>query len=213
MTARHIFTPIAAIATFAALALPTGASAAGAKDRDHDHMPDRWEQSHQLNTHRNDAKKDSDHDGLRNLAEFRAQTDPRDADTDNDGIKDGKEQAGTITSFAGGVLTITLFDNSTISGTVDNRTEIDCAPAPATTPPAVATPAPAAPRNADDGDDESSDDQGGQDDGDRNDGPHGDEGDDESNCTTADLKPGARVDEAVLSATSTGRTFQKVELG
>ena len=41
---------------------------------------------------------------------------PSKADTDGDGIKDSDENAGTVTSFENGVLTITLFDGGTLSG-------------------------------------------------------------------------------------------------
>jgi hypothetical protein len=79
---------VGAVVAFAVLALPAGAMA---RDRDHDKMNDRWEARHGLNTHRNDAKGDLDKDGLKNLGEFRARTNPRDADSDNDGIEDGDE--------------------------------------------------------------------------------------------------------------------------
>ena len=94
------------VAATIALALP---AVAAAKDRDHDHMPDRWEAKYGLNTHKNDARGDKDRDGLRNLAEYRAHTNPRKADTDGDGIEDGAEHAGKVASFTGGVLTIDLF--------------------------------------------------------------------------------------------------------
>src|SRR3954449_7557452 len=61
------------------------------RDRDHDKMPDRWEQAHGLSTKRNDAKKDLDKDGVVNLREFKLGTDPRKADTDGDGLTDGQE--------------------------------------------------------------------------------------------------------------------------
>ena len=88
-TSRTIVT---AVCAFALLAVPAAASATP-RDRDHDGMPTRWERSHHLNPNRNDAAKDPDRDGLRNLAEFRSHTDPRDADTDNDGVNDANEDA------------------------------------------------------------------------------------------------------------------------
>ena len=83
---------------------------------------------------------------------------PRDADTDNDGIQDGKEKAGQVVSFTGGVLIVHLFNGDDVKGTVDDNTEIECEDAAPTT-----TTAPAA-RAADDGpgggDDEGDDDHG-----------------------------------------------------
>ena len=53
---------------------------------------------------------------------------PRDADTDNDGVEDGDENAGTIQSFdqETGKLTVALFGGDTISGVVNEGTEIEC---------------------------------------------------------------------------------------
>jgi hypothetical protein len=49
-------------------------------DRDGDGMPDQWELDHGLNPDNpNDASQDADLDGLTNLEEFRAGTDPRNA--------------------------------------------------------------------------------------------------------------------------------------
>jgi hypothetical protein len=75
------------------LALPSSALAAqrSSKDRDHDHMPDKWEQKYGLDTHRNDAKADKDHDGLSNLAEYRVGSNPRKVDSDGDGVSDNWE--------------------------------------------------------------------------------------------------------------------------
>ena len=74
----------------ALLAVP-GAAMARSRDRDHDKLPDKWEKKFHLSTHRNSAKGDPDRDGLNNLGEFRAGTNPRDADTDNDGINDAND--------------------------------------------------------------------------------------------------------------------------
>jgi hypothetical protein len=54
-------------------------------------LADRWETSHGLNPRSANAHGDKDHDGLDNRAEFRARTDPRDEDTDGDGMDDGDE--------------------------------------------------------------------------------------------------------------------------
>jgi len=75
--------------------------------------------------------KDADRDGLKNLAEYKAGTNPRKADSDRDGlkdgdeikvgddpldrdsdgdaIKDGAEHAGTVTAVDGDTVTITQF--------------------------------------------------------------------------------------------------------
>jgi hypothetical protein len=68
-------------------------SSALAKDRDHDRMPDRWEKKHGLSFHKANARRDKDGDGLSNIGEFKARTDPSDADTDDDCIGDDNEDA------------------------------------------------------------------------------------------------------------------------
>src|SRR6184192_594061 len=60
-------------------------------DRNRDRIPDRWERRYHLSLRVNQARRDQDHDGLTNLGEFESHTNPRDADTDNDGIEDGDE--------------------------------------------------------------------------------------------------------------------------
>src|SRR2546429_9450798 len=101
----------------ALLALPTGAAA---RDRNHDRIPDRWEKAHHLSLKVNQDRRDQDRDGLDNMGEFKAGDNPRDADTDNDGINDGNENAGTIQSFdaSTGRLVINLFGGDTLSGLV-----------------------------------------------------------------------------------------------
>ncbi|MDB6072284.1 MAG: hypothetical protein JWL81_3455 [Verrucomicrobiales bacterium] len=66
---------------------------AGLQDLDGDGLPAWWEQEH----HRKDAPgqgnavQDPDHDGLTDFAEFSNRTDPDNADSDGDGLKDGVE--------------------------------------------------------------------------------------------------------------------------
>ena len=79
-------------------------------DRNRDRIPDRWERRYHLSLRVNQARRDQDHDGLNNRQEFVAGDNPRKADSNNDGTDDAQEGAGTVTSFAGGKLTITLFD-------------------------------------------------------------------------------------------------------
>jgi hypothetical protein len=190
------------------LLFPATGMARSHGDRNRDRIPDRWERAHHLSLKVNQAKRDQDHDGLRNRAEFMAGDDPRDADTDNDGIGDGKEKAGQVVSFTGGVLIVHLFNGDDVKGTVDDNTEIECEDGPETTPTA---------RAADDGDG-GGDDQGeddnrgsGHDQGDDDEGDD-DENDGEPGCDASKLTPGAVVGEAELRATAAGLVFEKIEL-
>jgi hypothetical protein len=212
---------VAAVGALAMLALP---AVAAAKDRNHDHIPDRWEVRHHLSLHRNQARLDQDHDHLRNRAEFLAGDNPRNPDTDNDGIMDGEENAGTIQSFdqETGKLTISLFGGETISGMVDEGDNGEN-------------------EGEDSGDhqgEEAGDDNGeeqgeeaGDDNGENQGEDHGgepgegdqgedhggepgegDQGGNEGNCTTADLTEGAVVKEADLHVSNGQAVFEKVEL-
>ncbi|UJG44068.1 MAG: right-handed parallel beta-helix repeat-containing protein [Candidatus Heimdallarchaeum endolithica] len=60
-------------------------------DLDQDNMPDKWEEENGLNIIIDDSAKDPDNDGLTNLEEYQADTDPFDNDTDRDGLIDGDE--------------------------------------------------------------------------------------------------------------------------
>ena len=70
-----------------------GGTTAMAKDRNHDRIPDRWEKRFHLSLKIDQANRDQDRDKVDNLNEFEEGTNPRDADTDNDGRKDGREDA------------------------------------------------------------------------------------------------------------------------
>jgi hypothetical protein len=72
-------------AAITALALPTGASAKKAKDPSK--LPAQWQHRFGVSS----AKTDPDGDGLTNLTEFRAKTNPKRLDTDRDGIDDDAE--------------------------------------------------------------------------------------------------------------------------
>jgi hypothetical protein len=186
-THRLAATLAAVVALVAILAMP---GTAAAKDRNHDRIPDRWEKRHHLSTRVNQARRDQDRDHLRNRAEFLAGTNPHDSDSDDDGIPDGEEHAGTIQSFdpSTGMLVVSLFGGGSAEGLVSEETEIEC----------------------DDGGggeasaSDSSDDGEGSDDG--------SEGEDGSECTVADLVPGATVDEAELELENGIAAFEKVEL-
>ena len=82
-----------ALALGGLLAAPAGATArTTVVDRDRDAMPDAWEVSNHLDTHRNDAAEDPDHDGVGNVNEWRLHSRAHDSDTDDDGSDDGDER-------------------------------------------------------------------------------------------------------------------------
>jgi hypothetical protein len=64
---------------------------ADTKDSDGDGMSDIFESTYGLNIMLDDSVGDNDRDGLTNLNEFLAGTDPTDSDTDGDGMPDGYE--------------------------------------------------------------------------------------------------------------------------
>jgi hypothetical protein len=197
---------LTAVASMAVLAAPSQA-----KDRNHDRIPDRWERSHHLSLRVNQARRDQDHDGLNNRGEFRAQTDPRDADSDNNGIPDGQEHAGTVATISGDVVTINLFAGGSVTGKVTPQTEVGCD------------------TGGDDngdgtgdhgGDNERSlrhNDEGGNQGNGNNNDDHGqnnggdNEGDTQS-CPPGALKEGAVVQEAELKLTNAGAVFEKIAL-
>jgi hypothetical protein len=213
----------------ALLAMP---GLAAAKDRNHDRIPDRWEKRHNLSLTVNQARHDQDGDHLRNRGEFLAGDNPRDRDSDDDGVMDGSEQAGTIASFdaATGRLVIDLFGTDTVAGFVTDETEIKCEDSSSS---ASVSSEGSGSGEAEPGDDnggegevepgddnggqgeEPGDDNGGDDQGDNsgpgsdNSGP-GDHGD--RICTTAELVPGAVVEEAELKVRNGQATFDEVEL-
>jgi hypothetical protein len=193
---------LAAAALAALLAFAPGAMAHGWRgDRNHDRIPDRWERANHLSLKVNQARRDQDHDGLRNRAEFLAGDNPRRADTDADGIDDGNEKAGQVVSFTDGVLIVHLFNGDDVKGTVDTDTEIECGHG-------------AAAQAADDGpghDGDEGDDHRGRDHGDND---HGDDENDDAqaDCDASALTPGAVVREAELKATAGGLVFREIEL-
>lgn len=226
-----------ALGALALLAMP---GLAAAKDRNHDRIPDRWEKRHHLSLTVNQARKDQDSDHLRNRAEFLAGDNPRDEDSNDDGVMDGEENAGTIASFdmETGKLVINLFGGETLSGLVTEGTEIKCedhSSASASSDGSEAGDDHGGEGQVEPGDDnggegEVGDDHGGQGEeepdndngvdnsgpGSQNSGP-GNAGDDDNegeagNCTTADLVPGAVVQEADLKIANGQATFEEVEL-
>jgi hypothetical protein len=189
---------LTSIASLAALAAPSQA-----RDRNHDRISDRWERSHHLSLRVNQARRDQDHDGLKNRGEFRAQDDPRDADSDNDGVEDGDERAGTITNVTGDTITVTLFGGGTITGKVTAQTEVEC-------------------DTGGDGDgDGSGDDEEGDDghgerslrhEGSNGEGENGDHESDNEACPAGALKLGAIVQEAEVKLSNGIAVFKEIEL-
>lgn len=189
-----------ALVAFAAPAM------ASAKDVNRDRIPDKWEKANKLSLKVDQRKKDQDTDGLRNRGEFLAGTNPRDADTDDDGVTDVEENAGAISAWdsSTGQLTVELYAGGTISGTVTDRTRVECEVADDgdDTPPPV-DPAPASSQR----------DRHGDDDGDEGEHHHGDHHGDEGDlCSVDDLAVGVVVHEAAVEFDSTGATFRKIEI-
>ena len=202
-----------ATACAALLVVTATGSARGNSDRNRDRIPDRWERAHHLSLKVNQAKRDQDHDGLRNRGEFLAGTDPRNNDSDDDGTNDGSEGAGTVTSFTGGVLIVHLFNGDDVKGTVDDQTEIECRTRPMSQPIVVpaARKADEGPGGDDQGDDDGDHHGGGDDDGDRQ---HDQQGDDDQrrDCDATALTTGAIVGEAELKTTAAGLVFRQIEI-
>jgi hypothetical protein len=195
-----------ALGALALLAMP---AMAAAKDHNHDRIPDRWEKRHHLSLTVNQAHRDQDGDHLRNLGEFRAGDNPRDDDSDDDGVLDGEENAGTIASFdtASGELTIDLFGTGTVTGLVTGQTRIKCEDEHS----------PDVSMSSHDGQGEvPGDDNDGVDNsgpGSANSGPSGhDDNGTAANCTVSDLIPGAVVQQAELEIEHGTATFDEVEL-
>jgi hypothetical protein len=220
----------AALGALALLALP---GAAAAKDGNHDRIPDRWERHHDLSTAINQAGRDQDRDHLRNRAEFLADDNPRDRDSDDDGVMDGNENAGTITSFDAttGKLVIGLFNGDPVSGLVTESTRIKCEDEHSPDITALARHGEEEPGDDRGEGEEPGDDNGGEvagdnsgpgNDGEDNSGPgssnsgRGPSGHDDNgsgaNCTTSDLIVGATVEEAELELEHGVATYEEVEL-
>src|SRR3954454_19181092 len=83
---------VAAAGALALMIVAFGGTAV-AKDRNHDHIPDKWEKKFNLSLKVDQSNKDQDRDKVDNLNEFQERTNPRDKDTDNDGRRDGREDA------------------------------------------------------------------------------------------------------------------------
>lgn len=60
-------------------------------DRNHNKIPDKWEKKYHMSLRKNQAKLDFDKDGLSNINEYLAGTNPRVKDTNHNGVRDGLE--------------------------------------------------------------------------------------------------------------------------
>ena len=83
---------VAAAGALALMIVAFGGTAV-AKDRNHDHISDKWEKKFNLSLKVDQSNKDQDRDKVDNLNEFQEGTNPRDKDSDNDGRRDGREDA------------------------------------------------------------------------------------------------------------------------
>ena len=230
MRRTSLVLPIAAMALTLG-ALPGLAHAA--TDRDGDGMADRWEKRYRVSSAngdgdrdrvdnrneyregtsprakdsdgdgRSDGREDRDRDRLSNAAEDATGNDPADRDTDNDGIPDGKEQAGVVSAYENGSLTIELATGGSVTATVTDRTDVDCATeAVAESTPAGATASHRGPGGRD-GDGVAESRSGGIGcDGCR-------EGRDEVECPEGTLAVGAKIHEATLKTTSAGAVWSR----
>lgn len=218
----------AAVLALLIISLPGTASA---KDRNKDRIPDRWERTHELSLKKDQRKLDQDRDGLRNRGEWRAGTDPRDKDSDDDGVTDLKEKAGVISAYDSetGELTLTLYQGGEITGSVTDRTRVECESEDAPADEGV-------------GDDDGTDDQGSGDAFRSDDSGEDDSGDDsedrpgpsgsgrghdehgegrgrghdrhgcDGDCSVADLAEGVEVTEAEVKFTASGKVFKELEI-
>ena len=115
-------------AAILALFVITMPGTASAKDRNKDKIPDRWERTHKLSLKKDQRKLDQDSDGLRNRGEWLSGTNPRDKDSDDDGVTDAKEKAGVISAYDAdtGELTLTLYAGGELTGSVTDETRVQC---------------------------------------------------------------------------------------
>ncbi|MEA2450815.1 MAG: hypothetical protein QOG63_2747 [Thermoleophilaceae bacterium] len=167
-----------------------------------------------------DGAEDADRDHLNNAGEDELGTDPINPDSDGDGVDDGDEGAGTITSFDGTTLTVHVFGGADLVGTVDEATSISCDSGDLwgddqSGDGGASKSVVAADDSSDSTDDFSDDDPDATDDPANNDDSTDDGGDlggDGSDCTAADLTPGAVVRAASVSVDTDGTFFDEVEL-
>jgi hypothetical protein len=114
----------------------------GIGDAEEDYDGDRLDNGSELDARTDPRRRDTDRDGKRdgaedpdgdrltNTAEDRTGHHPRRADSDGDGIRDGDENAGAVKAFDGTTLTIALAVGGTLTGAVDDGTEVGCGEEP-----------------------------------------------------------------------------------
>ena len=214
---------LAIVLALVAVAAPATASA---KDSNRDRIPDRWEKRHKLSLKKDQRKLDQDRDGLKNRGEWKAGTNPRDKDSDEDGTPDGRENAGVIASYDAETqaLTITLYGGGEIAGSVTDQTRVECdsgAEDPGSEIPEGPAPDPSAthggPGGGYSGGDESGDeDESGSEDewGDHQGWGHGPGGHGGCNgdCSLEDLAEGVEILEANVKYTADGAVFTEIEI-
>jgi hypothetical protein len=214
---------IVVVATAAALALtPAGALAHGqAKHHARRHAKHHAKHSHRVHTH---------------VLHFRPSTAAASGTANSTAATTPPSRgAGTVASFDGTTLVITLNDGSTATGIVTSNTQVSC---PSSTQTSIGSDQSSS--SGDDqgdqtsgsGDDQgdqtsgSGDSQGGQptsgsddqsdqsDQGDASDsGDGGDQSSTTGSCSSSDLTQGAAVDEASLKVSSAGESWLEVKLG
>ena len=206
-----IFT--AAVLALFVISLPGTASA---KDSNKDRIPDRWERANKLTLKKDQRKLDQDRDGLRNRGEWLADTNPRDKDSDDDGVSDLKEKAGVISAWDAetGELTLTLYAGGELSGTVDEGTRVKCESGD------VAEEEGTEDGTEEEGSDDAENFRGGPGSSEgegheghgngegRGHGQHGCGGD----CSVEDLAEGVEVTEATIKYTASGKVFRELEI-
>lgn len=133
------------------------------------------------------------------------------------------ENAGTVASYTGGVLTLTLSDGSTVKGNVTDDTQIECVKATSTTSTGQTSDEDSQDNN-DQGDDQSGDGMGQPDDQQFMDSESSQQGDDgmdsddvgsgtpEPPCDTSALTANAVVRAAELRIGPSGSEFESIEL-
>ncbi|MCS7089938.1 MAG: LamG-like jellyroll fold domain-containing protein [Verrucomicrobiota bacterium] len=103
----------------------------GLSDVDNDHLADWWERRYGLSVGVNDAMADPDHDGSNNLQEHQRGTQPRNPDTDGDGLLDGVETNTGTWINAGNAGTDPLnpdTDGDTLVDGVETNTRVYVSP-------------------------------------------------------------------------------------